>query len=153
MTPAEKKITAGLPLNLEVRKEYPPNIEAIDRQFKVRGKPVLYAYAPVIYNPLGVFITPELLRHEVTHLYQQQDIPVELWWERYINDAQFRLSQEIPAHQNEFLAHLDRRPNRHQRRGLIKLIAKRLSGPLYGNLLSLHDAKQLLNIERIKDHR
>jgi hypothetical protein len=163
MTPAEKKITAGLPISLEIRKEYPPNIDAIDRRFNVKDKPVIYAYAPFIYNPKGVILTPELLRHEVTHLYQQTPVwssgesevntnAVALWWEQYIDDPQFRLWQEIPAHQNEYLAHLDLKPNRHVRRALIKQIAKRLSGPLYGNLISLADAKKLINMERIKDH-
>lgn len=76
-----------------------------------------------------------LIAHEETHL-EQQKHPV-IWWIRYIFSVKFRLSQEIEAHRNEYRA-INGSKNEKYRQ--LNLIAERLCGPLYKNLLTKEEA-------------
>ncbi len=111
---------------------FPPNYPAINRAFNVRGKPILFAYG-AIYNPSRIKIPDHLMAHEAVHIARQGDDPAA-WWERYIGDRQFRLDEEIAAHQAEC---------RHSPH-LAEDIAQRLASPLYGSLIGLAEARQLL---------
>jgi hypothetical protein len=130
----------------------PPLIDEIDAAFKVKGKPIFFAWGDRIYNPAGVKIPPELLVHENVHAMRQKayagPLPleqgIELWWRRYISDPQFRLDEELPAHVAEYW-HVARNTNRRVRRIALARIAKRLSSPLYGRLIGLERAKRLIN--------
>ncbi len=129
----------------------PPLIDEIDAAFKVRGKPIFFAFGDVLYNPMNVDIPPALLVHENVHGMRQKvyagPLPLEqgvgLWWLRYIKDRRFRLDEELPAHVAEYW-HIARNVNRGRRRAALSNIAKRLSSPLYGNLISLEQAKRLI---------
>ena|SRR5580765_998954 len=114
---------------------YPPNFRKIQEKFKVRGTGVIFTFGKTIYNPDRVILSKALHAHEEVHMYQQGDDPWT-WWEHYMEDPAFRLSQEIPAHKAEYLAKV----------GTDELynIATRLSGPLYGNLISFGRAKAIL---------
>lgn len=63
------------------------------------------AYDWTIYG-VGVFHppSPDVIAHEEIHFRQQDEYPggVEAWWARYLEDAEFRLSMEVPA----YLSHL-----------------------------------------------
>jgi hypothetical protein len=134
----------------------PPLIEEIDAAFHVKGKPIFFAWGDRIYNPAGVKIPPELLVHENVHCMRQKlhgctvaaavplETRVELWWRRYLADPKFRLDEELPAHVAEYW-HIARNVNRSRRRAALSKIAKRLSGALYGKLISLEKAKLLIN--------
>lgn len=111
---------------------FPPNYAEINRAFKIRGKHVIFAYGDIIYNPSRIVIPPELLAHEAVHGARQNGNPAA-WWDRYITDSHFRLEEEIPAHQAEY-----------QVSRQLKAIAERLSGPLYGNLISFDKAVSML---------
>ncbi len=137
---------------MKVIKAFPPNWIEIAKVFPVKGVPgILYAYGDRIYNPSGVKITPWIMAHESIHGEQQKDMSsylsyanqVENWWEKYLLDPGFRLAQELPAHRAEWLEY------KHVMHvmgdvsnGYLDLIAKRLSSPLYGNLLSYDEAKE-----------
>ena len=99
----------------------------------------------MIYYPhsLGP-ITPELVAHEAVHGARQDKIGVENWWRRYISDPEFRLAEEIPAHQVEYLAVCAGETTRGQRRAYLTSIAKRLASPLYGSVISLERAKTIV---------
>ena len=115
---------------MRVVKACQPNIEEIDAAFQVRGKPILFAFGEIIYNPMGVDIAPELMAHEAVHgrrqiagegilaAFGQYDFlrqalktnptealkrrAIEDWWHRYINEPAFRLEEEIFAHIAEY---------------------------------------------------
>ncbi len=116
---------------MRVVHDYPPLMDEIDKKFHVRGKPVIYAWGELIYNPTGQTIAPQLLAHEAVHG-RRQGSDVFGWWRRYIDDAAFRLAEEIPAHRAEYLALIGGQPNRHTRRRAMKATARRLAAPLYG---------------------
>ena len=121
---------------------YPLLIDRIHAQFGVRGKPVIYAWGDIIYNPMGIVIPPELLVHEAVHCERQGIDPVS-WWEQYLDDELFRLDEEVLAHraEYEFLTHTG---NRAMRRGAAAAVAGRLASPLYGRMISKADAVRAL---------
>lgn len=123
----------------------PPMMDEIDARTGTRGKPVLYAWGDIIYNPLGMMIPPQLLAHEEVHEKQQALLKgPKVWWTRYLADLPFRLTQEVPAHQAEYLAYCRLGTNRQQRRRYLHGLIKRLSGPLYGKLVLREKAKALI---------
>ncbi len=126
-----------------ILKAFPPNFAEIVKAFPwVKGQQgVLYSWGDHIYNPQGVEIPPELLAHEAVHG-ERQGEHVGNWWACYLEDPHFRLMEEILAHRAEWRARLLDRPGF----GL-KQIAARLSGPLYGNLISYEDAAQAIREE------
>lgn len=125
---------------------YPPNFAAIKAVFPKAASPgVLFTYGDTVYNPSGIKIPPQLIAHERVHIAQQQQTLADLWWSQYLWSAEFRLDQEIPAHQAEYRYLLEHGvTNRALRRRHLPRIAKRLSGPLYGHLIGREKAIRLL---------
>lgn len=119
---------------------FPPNYAAINRAFKVRGKPVIFCYGDTIYNPGRIKVPPQLLVHEAVHSRRQGADPAG-WWERYIEDPQFRLEEEIPAHQAEFADLCDRGVATPE---AWNAIVGRLASPLYGQLIDVVTARSLI---------
>ena len=122
---------------------YPPLIDEIDAAFKVRGKPVIFAWGSTIYASFDAKVGPEKVVHEAVHGDRQGDDVVG-WWRRYIADPAFRLAEEIPAHVAEYLALCEMEPNRGGRRRAIKTMAENLSAPLYGRMISQAEAKRVI---------
>lgn len=125
--------------------DWPPNIDEIREVLPVSQNNI-FAYDEVIYNPGGGKLPPWLVEHEKVHFMQQAKYPggVKSWWHRFLLDPVFRLKQEIPAHQLEFHVYGKCGAPRNQRRVYLKGMAKRLSAPMYGNIISFHEAKRLI---------
>jgi hypothetical protein len=107
----------------------------------------IFAWGDTIYNPAGASISHPLLLHELVHADQQRNHPqgVEGWWELYLQSDKFRLEQEIPAHRMEYKTFCEmKKEGRNERRLYLKSIVSRLSGPLYGNLMTFEKAKQVI---------
>jgi hypothetical protein len=118
----------------------PPNFEAIRAAFpKADGEGVMFAYDGNIYNPSGKTIPPALIAHEEVHLERQKfSRPDEsgivyggpdYWWDRYINDSEFRYVEELLAHAAEFK--IQRHSDRNFVARLMVSTALRLVAPLY----------------------
>lgn len=122
--------------------DYPPMIDEIDAAFNVRGKPVIYAWGQTVYNPMKIEIAPQLAAHEGAHCHQQGD-DIEGWWRNYIDDPEFRLRQEVQAHQVEY-RYLIQNGNRNDRRRAKKHVAQRLASPLYGRLITPKEAERII---------
>lgn len=120
---------------MEVKFEYPPMWQEINDVFHVEGQPVIYAWDDIIYNPMKIVIPQELIDHEGVHSVRQEGKPEE-WWKEYLVDPEFRLAEEIPAHQAEYVSFCNRNKDRNKRAQFLFTIAQRLSGPLYKNLIS-----------------
>lgn len=119
---------------------FPPNYAEINRAFNIRGKPVIFAYGDTVYNPSRVKIPPQLVAHEAVHLDRQGSDP-KTWWDRYISDPQFRLEEEIPAHQAEYINLVERGISVMQ---ACDWIATRLASPLYGGLIDFDKARTII---------
>ena len=125
--------------------ERPPNWDKIYAElgpFYRTG--IIFTYGDTVYMPDGGELAPDLEAHEAIHVLQQADDP-EGWWDKYLSDVVFRLGQEVQAHQAEY-AYLknEARLPRPVRRRAARNIAKRLSGPLYGNLINFGAALLLV---------
>lgn len=132
--------------NMRVVTALPPMFAEIDAAFDVADKPVIFAWGDAIYNPLGAGISPELMAHEAVHGARQNGDPAG-WWRRYIAEPAFRLAEEVPAHQAEYQAFCEGNANGHlrnARRLFLRGLASRLSGPLYGRLISFEDARRAI---------
>ena len=124
----------------------PPNIDEIDAIFHVKGKPVLYAWGGFIYNPERIVIPPELRSHEAVHGQRQGSTEVDIrkWWDRYLQDRDFRLGEELVAHRAELGAIKTLHKDRNVRIRYAHAIAERLSGAIYGGMITKNEALGLL---------
>lgn len=142
---------------MKIIRELPPNIDELDRVFGVRKmletSPVWFAFGDRIYNPNRVDIPPAIMVHELVHCDRQKRLGggPEMWWKAYLEHPDYRLAEEIPAHQAEYqwqLEHDQRGPPMGYRtRAAFHLtnIALRLASPLYGSLVPLSEAKRLIS--------
>lgn len=132
---------------LEVRKEYPPIFDMIVKVFPMAAKPgVVFAWGGILYNPANVEVTPWMAAHENVHMRQQEDYDggVLGWWGQYLADLDFRFEQEKPAHVEEYRRWCIEFKRRNSRRVGERMIAERLSGPLYNNMISYEKARAIL---------
>ena len=125
---------------------HPPNISQIDQVLGVRSsKSIIYTYGDTIYAPGGIGgVTEDLKVHESVHMEQQSafDSPDD-WWDRYLEDPEFRLEQEIEAYRKQY-EYINLHGNRKQRREAKREIAKTLASQMYGNIITRLDAERLL---------
>lgn len=124
---------------MEVIKDYPPNYAEIAKLFDIKGKDIVYAYGDYLYNPRGNEISVHLMVHEKTHQRQQGTDPAS-WWDRYLKDKDFRLSQEIEAYGHQYKYIKDNHTAK-SAKWFLNEISKQLSGSMYGNLLDRHSAE------------
>jgi hypothetical protein len=128
---------------MKIIKGYPPNIDAIRARFGAANvATAIFAYGDAVYVPSGHDLPLHLQAHELTHLIQQDGDPVE-WWDKYLKDSDFRLSQELEAYRKQY-EHLTKFSNRQQRRWWLDRMSRDLSGPMYGNLTSKDEAKEAI---------
>lgn len=120
--------------------------EEIDAAFHVKGKLVLFAWGDTIYNPRNAEVSSALKCHEGVHGQRQKAHPggVEGWWRRYIEDPQFRIDEELPAHRAEYKASIQHVRDRNERYRALAFIAEKLASPLYGRLLTPSAARRLI---------
>lgn len=138
---------------MEIIEKWPPLIDEIDAAFKVRGRNgVMFAWAEgpenIIYNPSGAFVSFALRAHEAVHCDRQRRYAggTEAWWREYIANPEFRLLEEVPAHYAEYRYMLGEDSTRKGRRKANAIVARRLSSPLYGSLISYDVACKVLEI-------
>ncbi len=136
---------------MKIVKGYPPNIEAIRAKFAL-SEYVIFTYGGVIYQPGSGVIPLDLMVHEETHEIQQMNFksPDE-WWDKYLDDEKFRLDQEVEAYRRQYEFYKDSKCTKpggkirevRLRKFLLK-VARDLSGPIYGNLVPMSEAKKLI---------
>ena len=131
---------------MKIDNSQPPIIDAIDKVFHVRDKKgVIFCWGDTIFNPSGIIIPEELLIHEQVHSVRQLLNGPEKWWEDYLQDVEFRLHEEIPAHQAEWRSYMSSHKDRNAQFKYLSAISLRLSGPLYGNLCTYKKAKEIIS--------
>ena len=129
----------------------PPNFAEIVKVFPhaIRDKSTIFTYGKVIYVSDGADLPRSIVAHETVHVAQQEIIGRDQWWQAYLADVKFRFEMEVAAHRIEHAVAMSE-GNHDMRRKMTALIAKRLSGPLYGRMCTYAKAKQLLK-EKSKD--
>ncbi len=126
----------------------PPNFEAIAAVIPAARRPnVYFTYGETVFMAsTGMTLTPSLEAHEKMHCIRQQGDP-ETWWRRWLAEPEYRLAEELAGHQAEWMTIKMLGKSRNDRRFHLRQIAERLSGALYGNLVSFEDAKRLIEAQ------
>lgn len=127
---------------MKILNQFPPNYDEIARRFNLKGAKPIFTFGDIIYNPHDGEITEDLIAHEEVHCKQHESYGIDAWWTRYLDDAEFRLSQEVPAYQAQYKKLLTM--PRDYRRARTKMIVADLSGPMYGNLITKEQALKLI---------
>lgn len=139
---------------MRIIRAFPPLYTEIAAHFPIKGRTgILFAWGDRIYNPSGVKLQPWIIEHEKVHgLRQLSDtsLPtpedsVRKWWTQYIQSPQFRIQEEVPAHQAEWEAFSSQGAMRHEDQAhYLEAMIDRLSGPLYGSLVSKQEAENYI---------
>lgn len=120
--------------------ELPPMWKEIEATFPTAEKEcAVFAYGNTIYNPWKVNIAPQIMAHEQVHSKRQGSDPAG-WWHRYLDEPQFRLDEEIAAHQVEWQVYCHHWKDRNAQARYLNFMKLRLASPLYGGLISPRDA-------------
>lgn len=138
---------------VKIKNEKPPIYENACAAFRINPKTVIFTYGDTIYNPNGLVLSDDLIAHEQVHIEQQKanDKDAQIWWTKYLQDSEFRLSQEVEAYakQYNFICKY-KTQNRQTRFTILKRYAEVLSGGLYGNCVSYMRAMQIIKEEAKK---
>jgi hypothetical protein len=123
----------------------PPMFEEIVKVFPGAASPsVVFCWGDTMYTPGGIAIPREIKAHERVHSRQQGTAPAH-WWARYLVDKEFRLEQELPAHRMQFTSFCEHVKDRNRRSlYLHNVVARALSSPLYGGLITHAEAVRRL---------
>ena len=125
-------------MKVKVLAQFPPNIKRIAKAFPLSGGEI-FAWDGIIYNPNRGHLSKALIAHEKVHF--KQGHPVE-WWDCYIASPAFRLEMETEAHIEEYRVFCRGEPNTDKRKNYLTQIARRLSAPMYGDIISYTQAKK-----------
>lgn len=133
-----------------ITKEAPPIWDVMVREFGMRPwsecPDLVVAYGDSIHTHRP--IPPDVVAHERTHLAQQSAFPggPEAFMRRYMNDTAFKLKVEVEAYRAQlaFIAAYGV-TGREFVRARTRL-ARILSGPLYGRMISCRDADKALYV-------
>lgn len=90
-------------------------------------------------------IRRDLIIHEGVHWLQQKSfIGSCIWWIHYCFSKEFRLSQEIPAHQAQYKEICLLIKDRNNQSKILRQLGESLSSPVYGNIIDLKDAIKII---------
>lgn len=127
--------------SVEIVQEWPPRIDEIRETFGDLPDGVVFAWENKIYSPSTGTLANWIVEHENVHMRQQEAAGgVNAWWDRYLVDPAWRLSQELEAHQVEYREFCKFYRDRNVQARYLNEIAGRLSSPMYGKLISRGDA-------------
>lgn len=88
-------------------------------------------------------LAPDVEVHEAVHVEQQLVIGPKIWWEKYLTDKAFRLSQEVPAYRAQ-MAYGMKFYHRQARKALEKRIILDMV-TMYGDMCSEEEATSLIH--------
>lgn len=98
---------------------------------------VAFPYNGFIYS--NKELEPILEEHERVHFKQQEEIGADEWEEKYLTNPQFRIKMEVEAYNHQ----LTLCPKEY-REGMRTNIAKVLSSPIYGNVVTYREVLGML---------
>ena len=133
----------------------PPILKEIKAMFpKLNPNKTLFAWGDILFNPGNMPVSPDMWEHEETHERQQKNYPIKAfsklgkvacWWEQYLSDPKFRLSQEVEAYQAQFKMICKMILDEPIQQKLLDTLATHLSSDMYGNMISFEDAKKIIS--------
>lgn len=127
---------------MTIKNEFPPNYAEIAEAFDLTGVKPVFSYRPFLYNPHNCPIPDHLLTHELVHQEQQQD--PKAWWNRYLEDRDFRLEQELAAYRAQYQFGKKWIKDRNTLFRFLDALATELSGKMYGEIIGRDEALHLI---------
>lgn len=122
--------------------EKPPIYDRLHEKFGVEFKNgIAIAYGDTVHCVNN--LTTDMEVHEKVHFVQQAKVGLQEWWNKYIDDPGFRLAQELEAYRAQYKYLIGYAPKNYTY-GRLQEIAKDLSGPMYGSMMSFEEAKQAI---------
>lgn len=118
-----------------------PYLQAFKNKFPIDEKNVIFAYKDTIFFADINRLTPDTIIHEEVHLKQQEKFGLDNWFQRYLEEPQFRLDMEIEAYQ----AQLNSIISYKNRNRIYLLILDHLASPMYGNIVSRQELVKKLH--------
>lgn len=101
---------------------------------------IVITYGDVVYSKYE--LSPSLIVHEGVHVKQQTEMGVEKWWDKYFDDKEFRLSQEVEAYRAQIRFIRDNVKDRNEVFRYCNKIWKSMV-KLYGSMCNYEEAKKL----------
>lgn len=106
------------------------------------SKGIIMTYGDTVYckNDLG----PDKVVHEGVHVKQQTAMDKDIWWDKYFDDINFRLSQEVEAYKTEADFIRKKVKDRNTQSKILHQICIDLSSSIYGNICTYAQAKEYI---------
>ena len=129
----------------DVQVDYPPNYQQLIKWRPViEQRKVIFAWGQTVYNPHNINLTAPLMNHEAVHgIRQMEFLDVQNWWDLYIEDPSFRLSEELLGHHAEWYTRAEV-GNRPERRKAMAEVAAKMASPIYGPMCTKKEAMRLI---------
>lgn len=166
---ATKKKAKETEIGPEIVHALPPVWDSVCLAFGVIPKTAVFTYGNKIFNPSGNFMPDHIIAHETVHMDQQARLvphdaekcakmkdPIDLctcgaveqgaalWWGKFLRDAAFRLDQESEAYAVQFAFVCEVQRDRNTRARFLIDLARVLSGPIYGHVITTSEAQALI---------
>jgi len=128
---------ARIPVYLDEHKNFPLLKEA-KKKFPIDSN-IIFTYGNTIY---GRNLDYGLICHELTHVTRQSIMGKNEWWEKYLDDTEFRVKEELIAYKNQYEAY--KRNDHCLAQTALEQIGTIMSGPLYQGNISKEDVIRLI---------
>lgn len=111
---------------MTIKKEFPPNYEKI-KQVLNPPPTAIFCFGDILYNPTGATIYEDIMEHEEVHERQMEGKDALEWWDKYLEDKEFRKECELEAYSVQYNWIVETR-NAKMAKKYLELFAKQLSG-------------------------
>lgn len=129
-------------IEYKLSNEKPPIYDRCVEKFGIDWHTTIFAFGDTIHAQYPHRLSKDIIEHEKVHLKQQNGNPID-WWEKYFEDNEFRLSQEIPAYKRQYRV-LREYADRNDVARCVDFWASNLSGKGYGYLIDKQEAIKLI---------
>lgn len=123
---------------MNVAYTWPPNYSLITTVL-TPDPGAIFCYGDTIYSPSGRTPPEDIEHHESIHSKQQGANP-NGWWERYLTDVDFRLSQELEAYAAQ-VNFIKKHMGAKAAKDCLDECARNLASPAYALNLTKHQAE------------
>ena len=127
-------------INGTITTDKPKCWDRLVAKFGCEWKDIVVTYGGVIHSPNPV--VDDVLAHELVHVRQQFGHDADEWCDRYIADAHFRYRMELEAYRVQYGFWKKHIRGKQALDAALLRMAKDLSGPMYGGIVSTEEAKR-----------
>lgn len=120
--------------------------EECHEKFEIDDPVTIYTYGDVLHNPFDVGLSVPTIVHEETHMDQQAAYPggPDAWWQKYFEDKDFRLSQEVAAYGNQYREFCKSNRDRNVQVRYLAKLAEIAASPMYSFDITYYHAMHLI---------